>query len=668
MGSRREEERNEKIIRGLMKLPPNRRCINCNSMGPQYVCTNFWTFVCMTCSGIHREFTHRVKSVSMAKFTSQEVESLQSGGNQRAREAYLRDWDLQRQRLPDNSNVDKVREFIKNVYVDKRYAGGKNSEMPPREVQNLRSPEEETRRASSYHSFSQSPPYDYQYEERRYGKQGGVLTRKPGSDRGLYDRKTSDFVCSPQSEHSYEDRFANEGSVARVSDYSVSSGGDLSRSGAVSPNFRRDPGFRSPPLQSSRGNSSDILNRQTSRGADGIPRPQRTASSGSFGSFDSNTMSLNSFNSSSLVEVVPESEEFSGNRSDKVATLSQSTNPVNSGSDLFQAVSGPEPATPSIDLFQPQFGPHHAASASPIDLFQAHATSSSPSVDLFQLSTVSAPSPIQHQVPQTATATSLNFFADFPQHSHATPEKTLHEPSIPKNEGWATFDSPQSQPTPAAESLNSVEVHPNDAFTAKNFDLFHSFGSNIDWPASQKPGSQDAPSGAPYAWDASLSHVQAPNAVYNAQPWNAFGEPSVDISSMGVKKVDEPLAAAMGHPSISEQYMAFQVPLAGISSQDGASVYKSTNPFDMPFDAGIDQGNLFMDMGSFQAALPDPQLPSSLLEGATQPWFPPNPVTPYVASAPQGGLAFMAGQTATSQIATIPAQGPVASVGGNPFA
>ncbi|EXC69639.1 putative ADP-ribosylation factor GTPase-activating protein AGD14 [Morus notabilis] len=53
MGSRKEEERNEKIIRGLMKLPPNRRCINCNSLGPQYVCTNFWSFVCMTCSGIH---------------------------------------------------------------------------------------------------------------------------------------------------------------------------------------------------------------------------------------------------------------------------------------------------------------------------------------------------------------------------------------------------------------------------------------------------------------------------------------------------------------------------------------------------------------------------------------------------------------------------------------
>lgn len=33
------------------------------------------------------------------------------------------------------SNVDKVREFIKTVYVDKRYAGGKTLDKPPRDLQ-----------------------------------------------------------------------------------------------------------------------------------------------------------------------------------------------------------------------------------------------------------------------------------------------------------------------------------------------------------------------------------------------------------------------------------------------------------------------------------------------------------------------------------------------------
>lgn len=41
MGSRKEEERNERIIRGLMKLPPNRRCINCNGL----VNGNFFSFL-----------------------------------------------------------------------------------------------------------------------------------------------------------------------------------------------------------------------------------------------------------------------------------------------------------------------------------------------------------------------------------------------------------------------------------------------------------------------------------------------------------------------------------------------------------------------------------------------------------------------------------------------
>lgn len=137
------------------------------------------------------------------------------------------------------------------------------------------------RRASSYHSYSQSPPYDYQYEERRYGRQGAALTRKPGSDRGLYEGKISSLIYSPG--RSSEDRFANEGSAHRVSDYSVSSGGDPFRSDAQSPNFQKDSEFGSPQRHLSRDFSGRNLSRQTSntsreahfrRDANGIPHPQ----------------------------------------------------------------------------------------------------------------------------------------------------------------------------------------------------------------------------------------------------------------------------------------------------------------------------------------------------------------------------------------------------------
>lgn len=33
------------------------------------------------------------------------------------------------------SNIDKIREFIRNVYVDRRYAGAKSTDKPPRDAQ-----------------------------------------------------------------------------------------------------------------------------------------------------------------------------------------------------------------------------------------------------------------------------------------------------------------------------------------------------------------------------------------------------------------------------------------------------------------------------------------------------------------------------------------------------
>ncbi|KAK4581332.1 hypothetical protein RGQ29_024834 [Quercus rubra] len=644
MGSKREEERNEKIIRGLMKLPPNRRCINCNSLGPQYVCTNFWTFICMTCSGIHREFTHRVKSVSMAKFTSQEVEAIQNGGNQRARELYLKDWDLQRQRLPDSSNVDKIREFIKNVYVERRYAGGKTTDKPPRDVQSLRSNEGEARRASSYHSYSQSPPYDYQYEDRRYGKQFSALTRKPGSDRGHYEGKMSSFVCSPGrlSEQMYEDRFANEGSVSRGSDYSVSSGGDPFRSGAESPNFRKDVGFNSPPVQTSTGSLSDDLFSQATnssetnskRDADGIPLPQRTASSSSFGSVESHSLSYKSYNSGGLTEVVSEPDQPAG---------------------IFQATSSaPSPAS-SVNVYQP---------------------------------------------PQTFPLSSLNSFPEIPQQQSATTlDRETPQISVPKNEGWATFDSPQpTASVPHAENPTPAKVPSSDVGLLEKFDPFSSLDTNIQWPSFQLESVHGPSSIMSNQWHDGLHNVQAPTIATSTPVWNAFEDSIGNLPLNANVKGSELQLETHNLSSTADQYLGFRdledsckdgiqrdaayfppgpteqshvmgpsYPLMG-GIQSHAVDLKSTNPFDLPNDSDLEQSNMFLDMSSLQAALPNAQLPSTYHGGVSQPWFPQNPMTPYIPAAGQGGLTYMAGQAPSSQIGNVPSQGPFSSIGGNPFA
>nr|XP_016433754.1 PREDICTED: probable ADP-ribosylation factor GTPase-activating protein AGD14 [Nicotiana tabacum] len=754
MSSRREEERNEKIIRGLMKLPPNRRCINCNSLGPQYVCTNFWTFVCMTCSGIHREFTHRVKSVSMSKFTSQEVEALQKGGNQRAREIYLTNWDPQRQWLPNNSNVDKVRDFIKNVYVEKRYAGAQSSDKPPRDTQNLRSHEDEMRRASSYHSYSQSPPYDFQYEERRYGKHAPVLSRKPGSDRGLEGKVSSFLSPSRLSDHMYEDRFANERSNLRASDYSVSSGGDPFRSEAQSPSFQK--GMGSPLSDTSRDISYEDV-RHAKKDAGRMSRAQRTASSGSFESFDSNSLSFKSVNSVGLGDATSESKQTIEIRSSKLSTfpsLPRSSALGNSDApDLFNSPSVPQPAPPTVST----------KSQLPVSLPNA-------SMDLFQPSVSTGQIGNSHQPSRTLPPSSLDIFSEVPNlPSAASADEKPSCEVTSKNEGWATFDMPQHAattgmeqftltPTPAyghnsfdflpnktqqqsgvTSTKNTLDVVPerNDGwatfdmpqhialtgsnnFTSNKIQLEGDSQPNLDptfsvmqWPspvgsAPHGPSVRDSTACAlnlsmPASFHGGVQNVEATPSGRNTALWNAFEVSTDHLALKSVPSSKEQVV--MNHDLVDDQYMGLRgaenaavgqtqravldsgYPIPSLSSyvsasssglsilpvatgvHSHASEQKSNNPFDFPYDADMECSNMpqYWDMSSLQAALPSDEMPTSFVGDVTESWFPQNPATAYVPSVQQGTL-FVSSQPAGNTISNVSTHGPVAPIGGNPFA
>ncbi|KAL2951630.1 hypothetical protein AAZX31_19G063200 [Glycine max] len=680
-----------------MKLPPNRRCINCNSLGPQYVCTSFWTFICMTCSGIHREFTHRVKSVSMAKFTSQEVDALQNGGNQRARELYLKNWDFQRQRLPDNSNVDKIREFIRSVYVDGRYAGTKSSEKPPRDAQSPGIHEDEIRRASSYHSYSQSPPYDYQYEDRRYGKQVAALTRKPGSDKARYKGKMSSIIYSPDrfSDHVYDDRFANERSGPRISDFSVSSGGEQLKSDVQSPNFHKDIKISSPSYQRRSGTSSseDVwsqarnasleINANAKRDVDGIRPPQRTASAQST---DNKFSSLRSYNSGSLADFFSE--------------------PVQASEPLQNRAFGiPRPPGPTRSVSM-DFSKAPLESASSVDPFQFPAApSAAPTVDLFQSSVSSAaPSFNENQLTQTSQLASIDFFADFSeQPSTVTSDGKALGLSVPKNKGWATFDMPQS--TSSAAQVEIPATVPSSAKSIEErFDPFSTSHANVQqWP-SFEISSVNAPSSV----ISNLRHdgvwngeEQVSAIAENTKPWNAFEDsgdhhhlvdglsqglqlhnfPSADnhilglIESEGSNEDEVKGIAPVGrfdnhdipsHVSGSAYPPPMLPPMGDIQHNETKS--KSTNPFDYPYETDVDHNNMFLDMGSLQAALPDALFPATFHGGIAESWLPQNPVTSCISSAGEGGLSFMAMQSPSSQIQNIQKPEPVASIGGNPFA
>ncbi|CAM6050193.1 unnamed protein product [Sphagnum compactum] len=188
MGSRmKEDDRHEIILRKLVKNGENKKCINCGSLGPQYACTSFATFVCTLCSGVHREFSHRVKSISLAKFTAGEVQALQEGGNERARDLYFKDWDPARNPLPDNSDPDKLRNFIKDVYVERRYTGER---LPPTKGR-------QAGRENGFDSWRSESWVDQKADARRpYGdstndRQNNERARKSDVERSQFDLKLS---------------------------------------------------------------------------------------------------------------------------------------------------------------------------------------------------------------------------------------------------------------------------------------------------------------------------------------------------------------------------------------------------------------------------------------------------------------------------------------------
>ncbi|VAI06136.1 unnamed protein product [Triticum turgidum subsp. durum] len=590
--SRKEEERNERIVRGLLKLPPNRRCINCNAIGPQYVCTSFWTFICISCSGIHREFTHRVKSVSMSKFTVQEVEALQKGGNQRARELLLKDFDTQQMRVPDSSNIESLREFINAVYVERRYAGVSLSERPPRDIQIQRSHEEEHRRASSYQSFSQSPPNDYQYEERRNRKQPAMLSRKPSSDRG-HDGKMPGFSCRSHSlqERMSEDQFANESRGPRTSYCSGSSMRGTLGTAPKSPDFF-DDGCLSPPVQQ---NQSNMLS------SNGITQSQRTASTGNIDS-----TSLKSGNSSLAdlffdFENVHRTQQSNNSAAPSFVAFSAAVNGTKE--DLYsQPNLQQQPITgyPSVDLFANM--PHTASSADKMPL-EAH-----PSMGNAGWVTFDTPPDKQPGV------TGPSPVADVGNHKQILGRDLF---------SFETTDRPTLFPT----SKHEVSISNQSGATSLDTgcsQLWHSFDDATGIISNDHSGAE------------SLSN-ELTNVVDVTN--NPFSCPISSKKSHG----DDCHNVFMDELALSASFAPFlePSPISDVPSGKPFADEIVLNPFDLPFGTDSEATNLFMDMSMLQAALPN--LPITFLDGLPESWFSNNTCT-YVPSGSHGGLTCLVEQ------------------------
>ena len=83
------DEACRKRLAKLLKLPENKFCADCGVKGARWASINLGIFVCIKCSGIHRNLgvhLSKVKSVSLDKWNPEMVDFMEEWGNKRARE------------------------------------------------------------------------------------------------------------------------------------------------------------------------------------------------------------------------------------------------------------------------------------------------------------------------------------------------------------------------------------------------------------------------------------------------------------------------------------------------------------------------------------------------------------------------------------------------------
>ncbi|CAN6456329.1 unnamed protein product [Victoria cruziana] len=578
----KEDEKNEKIIRGLLKLPPNKKCINCNSLGPQYVCTTFWTFVCTTCSGIHREFTHRVKSVSMAKFSSQEVNALQTGGNERAREIYFKEWDPQRHSAPDSSNPDRLRDFIKHVYVDRRYTGERSGDRPPRVKQEDRD-DSNDRRSETYRGDSRSPQYEDVYDRRRRLEQGryddrgydeknakygyddkrspsryeDTYRRSPARFDGVDDRFRDDKFGNVNPSRKFEDRHFPDG-PPRIEDRSLNNQRDsnISSPPVVRP-VREILGEDVPPLR-----VGDPPKLNGPKAADSSAHAQRTAPSSSMASTEGSTPQLKRVNSGSLIDFSAEPEP--------PVTAAQ---PVPFSS---HAISQPS-ATPSVasndwasfDNSSQEKAAATSNATKPVSVLEQLSVQTSAPVTNTSTIPVGVVNPLlttgmggQWQVSQQQQ-TSL-----FPGTVGQSANVQFAQPVnvVPNSQPWNSMRAPSAQPQVTLQTAHSSQEAPRP--------------------------SQDAPGAA-----TQLNPIDAKPNVRKALPEDLFS-----LYSMA----PAPVPRWQPGPQLSMNFVGYPASMTMATFPQSS---KSTNPFDLGNEPAPGPVNQFPSMSPLQGALPNVPAP-----------------------------------------------------------
>ncbi|KAK9355238.1 hypothetical protein V1523DRAFT_394784 [Lipomyces doorenjongii] len=122
--SKRQQVKNEALLRELYELPENRRCADCGARNPGWASWNLGVFLCIRCAGIHRKMgTHisKVKSLSVDTWTTEQIYAMKEMGNKKANSI----WDPNNERSRYLGTYDGDDDSVVERYIRDKYERGK---------------------------------------------------------------------------------------------------------------------------------------------------------------------------------------------------------------------------------------------------------------------------------------------------------------------------------------------------------------------------------------------------------------------------------------------------------------------------------------------------------------------------------------------------------------
>mgnify|MGYP006095912325 CR=1 FL=1 len=108
----------------MFKKNANQFCVDCNKTGPRWASANLGVFLCIECSGIHRNLGVHisfVRSVTLDFWTELQVANMETWGNGNANAYYEANVPSHVRKPNEGDSVKTKEKYIRDKYEHKRY-------------------------------------------------------------------------------------------------------------------------------------------------------------------------------------------------------------------------------------------------------------------------------------------------------------------------------------------------------------------------------------------------------------------------------------------------------------------------------------------------------------------------------------------------------------------